>query len=171
MSEVATGQRIARKFCAHFINTAAPGAAAAAYSRLGADLEEYKEERNANVEKKRNILGQNRVSVTSYEKSAGIDPYYAVVGDPLFERLQAIVDNDLVLDDCNTDVVTVKLWENPTAGAYPAIREKGVIEVSSSGGDNTGYQIPFNVHLTGEKTAGSFNPETKTFTPTAVAGE
>ena len=49
-------------------------------------------------------------------------------------------------------------------GAFPATREKAVIEVSSYGGDNTGYQIPFNIHYTGEKENGTFNPTTKAFT-------
>ena len=93
-----------------------------------------------------------------------MEPYYAEKGDPLFERLQAIIDGGLVLDDCNTDVVEVKLWEAETSGAFPATREKAVIEVSSYGGDNTGYQIPFNIHYTGEKENGTFNPTTKAFT-------
>ena len=38
------------------------------------------------------------------------------------------------------------------------------LAVSSYGGDTTGYQIPFNVHYTGVKTKGTFNPATKAFT-------
>ena len=83
---------------------------------------------------------------------------------PLFERLQAIIDGDLVLDDLKTDIVEVKLWDKDTAGAYPAVREECYIEVVSYGGDTTGYQIPFNVHYTGVKTTGTFNVSTKTFT-------
>ncbi len=58
----------------------------------------------------------------------------------------------------------VKLWEEPTGGAYPAIREGCYIEVTAYGGDTTGYQIPFTVHYTGEKVKGTFNVETRTFT-------
>ena len=36
--------------------------------------------------------------------------------------------------------------------------------MQSYGGDTTGYQIPFNVHYTGVKTKGSFDPATKKFT-------
>ena len=38
------------------------------------------------------------------------------------------------------------------------------LAVSSYGGDTTGYQIPFNVHYTGVKTKGTFDPATKKFT-------
>ena len=122
---------------------------------------------SANVEKKGNILGETSVLVTKYEKSGTVEPYYAEKGDPLFERLQAIIDGGLVLDDCNTDVVEVKLWETASSSAYPATKEKAVIEVTSYGGDNTGYQIPFNIHYTGEKEEGTFNVTSKTFTATA----
>lgn len=155
--------KIERKYLAHYINTAA-GAEAATYVRLGKDLEEYTVELSAEVEKKKNILGETSVMVTSYEKSGSVEPYYAEKGDPLFTRLQSIIDGNLVLDDCNTDVVEVKLWEEATAGAYPATREKAVIEASSYGGDKSGYQIPFHVHYTGEKQTGTFNLPTKTFT-------
>ena len=50
------------------------------------------------------------------------------------------------------------------AGADPAVREECYIEIVSYGGDTTGYQIPFNVHYTGVKTKGTFDPATKKFT-------
>ena len=69
-----------------------------------------------------------------------------------------------MLDALKTDVVEVKLWEAGTDGAYPATKEEAYIEVTSYGGDTTGYQIPFTLHYTGVKTKGTFNPATKTFT-------
>lgn len=159
--------KIERKYLAHYINTATT--AEAAYVRLGKDLEEYGVELSAEVEKKKNILGETSVMVTSYEKSGSVEPYYAEKGDPLFERLQTIIDGGLVLDDCNTDVVEVKLWETTASNGFPATREKAVIEVTSYGGDNTGYQIPFNIHYTGEKEQGYFDPTTKTFKAEAGA--
>ena len=81
--------------------------------------------------------------------------------------MQQIIDGDLVLDDLKTDIVEVKLWDETDAGAYPAVKEECYIEIVSYGGDTTGYQIPFNVHYTGVKTKGTFNIETKAFTPAA----
>ena len=132
--------------------------------RLGKDLEEYSPELSANVEKKTNILGNETVSIDSYQKQGEVAPYYAEKDDPLFTKLQAIIDGDLVLDDLKTDIVEVKLWETESSGAYPAVKEECYVEVSSYGGDTTGYQIPFNVHYTGVKTTGTFNVSTKTFT-------
>lgn len=154
--------KIERKYLAHFLNTGAAGDAA--YTRLGRDLEEFSPEMSAQVDTKKNILGETAVLISGYEKTAAVEPYYAEKGDALFERLQAILDGNLTLDELKTDVVEVKLWETETSGAYPAIRETAYIEVSSYGGDTTGYQIPFTLHYTGEKTQGSFNLATKTFT-------
>ena len=153
--------KIERKYLAHFINAASNEEAV--YVRLGKDLEEYKAELAAQVDTSRNILGANAVRISGYEKTAAVEPYYAEAGDPLFERLQDIIDGQLVLDDLKTDVVEVKLWQESENG-YSATREEAYIEVLSYGGDTSGYQIPFKLHFTGQRVAGSFDVTTKTFT-------
>ena len=158
--------RIDRKYLAHFINTA-QGGQGAAYERLGNELEEYSAELSAQVETKRNILGETAVMISGYEKTAAVEPYYAEAGTGLFDRLQNILDGALVMDQLKSDVVEVKLWETAQEGGYPAIREEVYIEVTSYGGDTTGYQIPFKLHYTGNKVKGTFDPETKTFTEAA----
>lgn len=160
--------KIKRKFMAHYIDAAAPGAGAEAakYVRLGKDLEELSVEMNANVETKNNILGETSVNLDSYQPQASAEPYYAEIGDPLFERLQAIIDERQTLDDLKTSVVEVHLWDEHESktGSYVAYKEDAIIEVSSYGGDTTGYQIPFNVHHTGNRVKGLFALATKTFT-------
>lgn len=155
--------KIERKYLAHYIN-AASGSEEAIYVRLGKDLEEYAPELSAEVEAKKNILGETNILISGYEKTASVEPYYAEKDSALFTRLQAIIDGNLVLEDLKTDVVEVKLWETETDGAFPAFREEAYIEVTSYGGDTTGYQIPFTLHYTGVKTKGTFNPTSKTFT-------
>ncbi len=150
--------KIERKYMAHYI-----AAGEGVYVRLGADLEEYAPEMSASVEKSKNILGQTSVAITGYEKSATVEPYFARKGDPLFDRLQAIIDGDLVLDALKTHVVEVKLWEE-NEGGFPAVREEAFLEVTSYGGNTEGYQIPFVIHYTGAKEQGRFDIETKTFT-------
>lgn len=156
--------KIERKYLAHFINAAAPEAESPAYERLGKDLEEFSTEMAAQVDTKKNILGESSILISAYEKTSSVEPYYADSGTPLFERLQDIIDNTLVLDALKTDVVEVKLWNSTSEGVYPAVREEAFIEITSYGGDTTGYQIPFTLHYTGNKVKGSFNVATKTFT-------
>ena len=156
--------KIERKYLAHYINAAALEAEAATYERLGKDLEEFSPELAAQVDTKKNILGETSVLISSYEKTGAVEPYYAESGSALFERLQDIIDNSRVLDEVKTDVVEVKLWEAAEDGSYPAIREEAYIEVTSYGGDTTGYQIPFTLHFTGKKVKGTFTENTKPFT-------
>lgn len=155
--------RIERKYLAHFINTV-QAAEPAVYERLGKDLEEFSPELSAQVESRKNILGERTVVISDYEKVGNVAPFYADTDSALFARLQSILDGGLVLDALKTDVVEVKLWEAQENGAYPAVKEEAYIEVTGYGGDNTGYQIPFTLHFTGKKAAGTFNISTKTFT-------
>jgi hypothetical protein len=155
--------KIERKYLAHYINTAMPGEAAT-YERLGKDLEEFSPELAAQVDTKKNILGETSVVISGYEKTGTVEPYYAEADTGLFQRLQGIIDNQQVLDQLKADVVEVKLWETAEGSAYPASREEVFIEVTSYGGDTTGYQIPFTLHYTGNKVSGTFDIATKTFT-------
>ena len=158
--------KIERRYMAHYLNAhfASDSTGKGDYIRLGKDLEEYSPELSANVEKKSNILGQTSVTIDGYQKQGEVSPYYAEAGDPLFEKLQEIIDGNLVLDDLKTDIVEVKLWGETADTSYPAVREECYIEIVSYGGDTTGYQIPFNVHYTGVKTKGTFDPAAKKFT-------
>ena len=156
--------RIARKLVQHFLNTT-PGDTAT-YAVLGHDLEEFSVEFNADIEKTKNILGANSISLKGYEKEASVEPYIADPEDPVYTFLKGIIDEEKVLDDVKTDIVKVELFGETTSGAYIATKEDVFIEIVSEGGDTTGYQIPFNIHFTGNRVAGTFNPTTKEFTPT-----
>ena len=147
--------KIDRKYLAHFINA---GDGEALYVRLGEDLEEYSPELSAQVDTKKNILGQSSVLISAYEKTGAVEPYYAQSGDPLFAKLQKILDEGLVLDQLKTDVVEVKLWEGASA-----TKEEVYIEIKSYGGNTTGYQIPFALHYTGKRELGVFNLLENTF--------
>ena len=76
--------KIERKYMAHYLNaTFAADDGTASYVRLGKDLEEYSPELSANVEKKTNILGNETVSIDSYQKQGEVsqmcirDRFYA----------------------------------------------------------------------------------------------
>ena len=158
------GKKYARKLLAHYINTATSGEAA--YERLGKDLEEFNKEFNYETEDKENILGEVSVDVYGAKPTADVDPYYAREGSALAERIQNIIDNRLELDDLKTDVVDVHLWKKSgdSGTAYEAVKESAVIEVTSAGGDTTGYQTPFTLHYLGDPVIGTFDISTKKFT-------
>ena len=98
--------------------------------RLGRDLEEYAPELSANVEKKANILGQTHRGHRQLPRSRGKwPPTMPRRATPLFEKLQAILDGDLVLDDLKTDMVEVKALGRGGRQLPPPVREECYIEI------------------------------------------
>lgn len=161
---IPAGHKVKRKYMAHYINAAPGGDGAATYERLGKDLQEFNNELNPNVTTTNNILGESVTEIDSYQPSAEVSPYYARQGSKLFEWLQGLIDKRATLDDLLTDYVEVHLWEG-SAGAYEAYKTPVVVELTSYGGDTTGYQIPFTIHENGTRVKGTWNESTNTFTP------
>lgn len=159
-----------RKYLASFIDAAFDTTGAAAnYVRLGKDLEELTVEMNPTVETSANILGENTARLTGYEMSADVSPYYVSHDEALSEKLMEIVDNELTGDACKTTVVDVWLKPGATPDEEPtvvrAIRREVLVVVQSYGGDTSGVQIPFSLSGATNRTKGTFDMETATFTP------
>lgn len=161
--EVVKGEKIKRELMQTWIK---PATADAKYEVIGEDLEEFNIELNANVEKKKNILGKNSINVTGYEKQASVSPYVARKGEAMFAWLKSIFDDEKKLDEVKTTVINVDLFETETAGAYPAIEEEVYIELTNYGGDTEALKIEYNIHYSGKKKKGTFNVTTGTFTET-----
>ena len=159
--------KIERKYMAHMLDASFGGEVN--YVRLGKDLEEYNVELNPDTETSKNILGESTFKHNGYEVSAEADPYYAAVGDPLFEKLQEIVDNRHTGDQCKTTALEVHLWDGDETSGFVAYRQECYVVPNSYGGDTSGYQIPFTVYYTGERVKGTYNPTDKTFTASGTA--
>ena len=158
--------KVERKYLAHYIDSSFGTGEKATYVRLGADLEEYNEELNPDVEVKKNIIGEQRVSHNGYEVQSEVDPFYADYDDPLFEQLSKIANERLTGDDCVTTKVDVLL--SADGNVEWAYREKVVVVPNTIGGDTSGVQIPFTVYNAGDRVKGNWDVKTKTFTETAV---
>jgi len=155
--------KIARKYMAHYLGTAFDTTAAEQnYYRIGADLEEYNVEMNPDTESRKNILGETAFVHNGYEVSGEADPFYAVVGDPLFEKLQNIIDTQATDDSCKTYAVEVHLWDGTESTGFAATRQECYVVPTSYGGDTSGYQIPFTVTYVGTKVSGTFKSGTFT---------
>ena len=159
--------KLERRLLAHYVDSANYEESSPVYVRLGKHLTEYNVSMNANAETTNNILGDSYTEIDGYQPQSQVTPYYADKDDPLFTRLQEIYDKRLTLDDLLTTVVEVHLWEKETGveDTYVAYREDAVIEITDFGGDTKGVQIPFNLHMNGNRTKGTFALKTKTFTP------
>lgn len=162
MANTVTG-KIDRKFMIHLID-ASFGGASASWVLLGKDLEEFIVELNPDTETVKNILGESSFKHNGYEVSSEADPYYAEVGEPLFEKLQETVDNRYKDDHCRTKVLEVHLWDGEESTGFVAWQEDCYVIPTNYGGDTSGYQIPFTIHHVGNRVKGKYVPSTKTFT-------
>lgn len=160
-----SGDKIARKYMAHMLDETFGETSTPSWVRLGKDLEEYNIELNPDTENKKNIIGEETFVHNGYEVSASADPFYAYVGDPLFERLQRICDERITDSRCYTDSLEVHLWDGDASGGFTAYKQQVAVVPTSYGGDTSGYQIPFDVNYMGERVKGKYVPSTKKFTP------
>lgn len=158
-----------RKYLAHYLDSAFDMTyAGAEYVRLGKDLEEFSVELNPDVETTKNILGENSVKHNGYEASSTADPIFYEYDDALTEKLMEIAMLRKTGDACKTSYVEVLL--KPGEGdAAPtpvrAVREDVYVIPTSYGGDTAGVQVPFEVRFAGNRIAGTFDLESKKFTP------
>lgn len=132
------------------------------YVRLGKHLEQYNEELNPQVNQTNNILGEQVTIHTGYQVSSTVEPYYAEEGDPLWEKLQEIVNTRATGSKVETTVVDVLLNEDGTVEW--AYMESAMVIPTSFGGDTSGIQIPFQVYHNGNRHRVNFNTATKTAT-------
>lgn len=87
-------------------------------------------------------------------------------GDPVFEFVDALRKARAVLDEAHTDAVLVYLYETPVSGEYPAEKQLCSIQIDSFGGDGGATNvIKYQINFMGDAIPGTFDPETKTFTP------
>lgn len=155
--------KLERKYLAHYIDATFNGTTPN-YVRLGKDLEEYNDELNPDVEVKKNILGEQSVNHNGYEVQSDVDPFYAYEDDPLFTKLASIANGRLQGDATMTTKVDVLFdAEGTVVWAY---REDVSVIPNTLGGDTSGVQIPFTIYNAGNRTAGTWDAQTKTFTPT-----
>ena len=157
-----------RQYLAHYIDSAFDKTyAAAAYVRLGKDLEEFTVELNPEVESAKNILGEKSVKHSGYDPSSDADPVYYEYDDALTEKIMEIAMLRKSGEACRTSYVEVLLKPGEN-GAAPTViratRQDVYVIPNSYGGDATGVQVPFAIHYVGNLTEGSFDLETKKFT-------
>lgn len=161
--------KIARKYLAHYLDAAFDTTyEATEYALLGKDLEEFTVELNPDVETKKNILGENAVQHNGYDASSSADPIYYDYDDKLSTKLMDIAMLRKDGEACKTSYVEVLL--KPGAdGAAPevvrAVREDVYVVPTSYGGDTSGVQVPIEIKFAGNRVAGTFDLNTKKFTP------
>ena len=86
--------------------------------------------------------------------------------DPVSVYLTEIEWEDKVMEDTFTDIISVQAWKTPVEGAYPAKKYFVSIGVETIGDEALKtMKHSVNAGVRGDAVFGTFNPTTKTFTP------
>ena len=95
-------------------------------------------------------------------------PMTAHKGDAVFDFVDNLRRKRAVLDEARTEICMVYLYEEATGGAYPAEKNTCSIQIDDFGGEGGGSNvINFTVNFVGDAVEGTFEPETRKFTPEA----
>lgn len=153
------GTKYERKYLGHYLDSAF-SADSPAYVRLGKDLEDYSIALNPDVETKKNIIGESTTHVKGYSPQGSVETYYAYKGDALYEHLLEIINKRSTGSGLKTTVVDVIV--DSEGNVESAFREDAIVVPQSIGGSD-GIQIPFEIYYDGNRTVGTFDVKTKTF--------
>ncbi len=105
------------------------------------------------------------ISVDSYAPTIAIEQT-AKVGDDVYEFVDDLRKARAVLNDAETDIVNVWLYETPVSGEYPAEKQSVAIQIDDFGGDGgAAAKINYTLNYVGDPILGTFEPITKVFTP------
>ena len=133
---------------------------------IGKGIDDLSVEMNGSFEQTKDITGQTSVSDTGYQPQISVEPYHADPTDAIYPFLKDLALNRKSGDDAKAKVLEV-LVEDTEAAKHSAWQEDVRIEITSYGGDTSGFGINFNIWSDGNREEGSATIVDKvpTFTP------
>lgn len=143
---------------------------------FGEDNDEITREINDEIDSKKNVLGKVSIDHSSGAQTTEIDPIALRGNDVLSAILYLMYKYDLKGDKATLQCMEVTLADKQeitsgqtTTTVYGAFTESAVVQLNSWGGDTSKLNAPIVLNWKGDKTHGTFNPTTKTFTENANA--
>ena len=136
------------------------------YYLVGKGIDDMSVEMNGSFEQTQDVTGEVSVSDTGYQPQVSVEPYYANPDDEIYDFLKDLALNRKSGDDAKAEYLEV-IIDNTAASEHEAWKENCRIEISSYGGDTSGFAIPFEVHFDGNRQKGTvtISDGTPTFTP------
>jgi hypothetical protein len=105
------------------------------------------------------------VTVEGYAPTMSVEQI-AKNGDAVFEFIDGLRRDRAILDDAETDLVNVWMYETGGPTAYPAEKQTVVVAIDDFGGDGgKAVRINYTLHYVGDPIPGTFNASTSAFTP------
>lgn len=160
-----TTEKIKRPLIAHFLDTSqAATYSSAKWDRLGINVTDASTDYSPQTETEQDIVSDSAsTEVTGYQPTMAVTQK-CTKGDPVFEFVTKLRRNRATLNDANTWLLNVDLWESSgSGGAYSAEVQRIAVQVDSYGGSGgetptqeftinyIGDPIPGTVTITGGK--------------------
>lgn len=131
------------------------------WTKIGKDTDSLSYELNPDVETTKNVLGETITNHSGFTPELAVDTYYARTEDAIYERLLDMAMNrkfdeastaaylmecvlDESLEESKKKTLTGKAWV-----------EDVIVIPQSTGGDLTGFGLPFNVNPNGNRVEGT----------------
>ena len=155
--------KIKRSQIATYVNIT-PSSSAASYKLLGLGVVTGKVNMNPKTTEETYINEDSaNISIDSYAPTLPVE-MTAFEGDDVFNFVDALRINRAVLDDAETDIVNVFLYQTSSSGKYPAEKQDVSIAIDDFGGDGgKPAKVNFTFNYMGNASAGSFNVTSKSF--------
>lgn len=131
--------------------------------------DELSTELNPNVESGEDVTGKTYADLDKYEEETDVETYRAQRDSKWAVILYEIYKHRKTLTDAVHTFCVVNAFAGAD-GAYDAWTQKAVVAVQSVGGDTKGMNMPYNIHWIGERTYGTFDLDTLTFTAAGSSG-
>lgn len=146
------------------------------WEAIGKDNNELTKELNPDTETSKNVLGESTFTHSGYEPEVDVDPYYMDPDRAMYEHLlecaleEKYGEADLVGLFAEAFFTTVNA-EAKTMSGYCYVRDAWFVP-QSTGGDTTGYAIPYTINPVGAmvKKNITYSMETNVATITDIAG-
>lgn len=157
-----------REFRAHFIDASLTGTGSPNFVRIGKDNDDINRTINYTTNTLKNVWGETQTSTTRENDEMDVAPFYIRKDEPLGQLLEKIDFEHLELDDLKRDYIEAVFDEDTidtgiTTKAFKQIAD--VVPVSAGGPSSDADNVPFRLAFSYKKIQGTFDMNTKTFTP------
>lgn len=154
-----------------YIDTSFGAIGGPSWFKVGKSLTSLTVDLNPDVTVEQDIWDDTSATDNGYTPQSNVDPYYANPTDAIYEKIRDIAMNRKTGDACKTKIMEV-IVEDDTAETHMAWTEDILVKPTSTGGDTSGFSIPYDIYFDGNRTDGTVaysNDDYKTGTPTFTA--
>ncbi len=143
------------------------------WEALGRDNDDLNKELNPDTETSKNVLGETTFNHSGYEPEVSVDPYYADTDSILYEKLRDAAVQEKYGDADIKGFFIEVVFETAESGGKltgTGYKREAYIVPQSTGGDTSGFSIPFTVNPVGPMTPVSVSYTIADRTVTVSAG-